>query len=197
MYVNTEQKWLSYKLGDCYYKVPTFGRIFKIIDFGRSIFEYRGQRFASDSFQKGEDAAGQYNCAPFLNTNKPELLPNRSFDLCRLGCSLFDYFFQNVGESLESDLSPLEKLVVGWCTDSSGKNLLYKNNGEDRYPGFKLYKMIARKALNLEPERVIVTEPVFAQYRTTRKQATKTKVYDLDSGPDLARHNDARSPAHL
>lgn len=182
---STDKQWLYYKLGDTYYKVPTFGRIFKIIDFGRSVFEYQGERFASDSFQKGEDASGQYNCAPFLNPNKPQLLPNRSFDLCRLGCSLFDYFFQNVDESLEEDLSPLEKLVVRWCTDGSGKNILYRSTGEERYPGFKLYKMISRKAAQLEPERVISTEPVFAQYRTARKQAIKKQVYDLDAGPRL------------
>lgn len=196
MYKHTDQKWIHYKLGGIYYKVPTFGRIFKIIDFGRSIFDYHGQRFASDSFQKGEDAAGQYNCTPFLNPNKPELLPNRSFDLCRLGCSLFDYFFQNVRESQEDELSPLEALIVKWCTDSSGKNLLYKSNGEDRYPGFKLYRMIARRASNLEPERMLCNEVVFTQFTTTRKRIANRRIFDLDAGPYLSCSVKSRNPVH-
>lgn len=195
MYSNTESKYLFYKFGGRHYRVPTYGRIFKIIDFGRCIFEYRGQRFASDSFEKGEDAAGQYNCSPFLDHTKPELLPNRSFDLCRLGCSLFDYFFQSVDESREP-ATPLEKFIVRLCTDGGGKNLLYKSDGEERYPGFKLYKMISRRCEGLEPERVILTEPIFKQYLSSRKQLGKKTSYDLDSGPRLSQDIQIRTQAH-
>ena len=33
---------------------------------------------------------------PYFNENKPRLEPNYSFDLCRLGCSLFDYFIDDL-----------------------------------------------------------------------------------------------------
>ena len=36
--------------------------------------------------------------------------------------------------------------------DDNGKNILYKKNGEERYPNFKLYKMIARIVHNHTPE---------------------------------------------
>ena len=38
MYNKTEKKYIYYHYNKKYYKVPTFGRIFKIIDFGRSIY---------------------------------------------------------------------------------------------------------------------------------------------------------------
>ena len=184
MYIPTDKTFLCYKIGGRHYKVPTFGRIFKIIDFGRSIFEYEGQRFCSDSFQKGEDAAGQYNCAPFRDDSKPELVPNMSFDLCRLGCSLFDYFLPSVPESSDQ-CSPIETLIAGWCCDAQGKNVLYKSNGDERYPGFKLYKMIARRVAGLEPIKVLEHEPVFAQFVCSRKKLGRLNIYNLDSTPSL------------
>ena len=33
------------------------------------------------------------------------------------------------------------------------KNILYKTNGEERYPDFKLYKMIVRNVHNHLPEK--------------------------------------------
>ena len=40
--------------------------------------------------------------------------------------------------------NPVARIIVEWCIDDNGINVLYKNNGTDRYPDFKLYKMIAR-----------------------------------------------------
>jgi hypothetical protein len=36
--------------------------------------------------------------------------------------------------------------------DDKGKNILYTSDGEERYPNFKLYKMIARTVHNHTPE---------------------------------------------
>jgi hypothetical protein len=36
------------------------------------------------------------------------------------------------------------RIIVEWCLDDNGINVLYKNSGAERYPDFKLYKMIAR-----------------------------------------------------
>jgi len=50
MYVNTDVEYLYYCYKFTYYRVPTYGRIFKIIDFGRSIYKFQGKTFCSDSF---------------------------------------------------------------------------------------------------------------------------------------------------
>lgn len=154
MYNQTDKKYLYYCYKKKYYKVPTFGRIFKIIDFGRSIFKFDGKVFCSDSFQPGGDAATQYNTEPYFNENKPRLEPNYSFDLCRLACSIFDYVIDDFEEM--NDLSkiedPIKRLIFEWCLDDKGINMLYKNNGVERYPEFKLYKMIARCVHNHTPQ---------------------------------------------
>ena len=59
MYQKTDKKYLYYKYESRYYKVPTFGRLVKIIDFGRAIYQFKGNLICSDSFNKNEDAATQ------------------------------------------------------------------------------------------------------------------------------------------
>ena len=154
MYIQTNKKFIYYCYKKKYYKVPTFGRLFKIIDFGRSIYKFNGKIFCSDSFQIGGDAATQYNTEPYLNDKKPRLEPNYSFDLCRLACSIFDYLVDDIEEvkDLNKCKDPIKRLIVEWCLDDKGINMLYKNNGTDRYPDFKLYKMIARCVHNHTPQ---------------------------------------------
>ena len=145
MYIPTNRKFLYYTYKKKTYKVPTFGKIYKIIDFGRAIYKLNGKVFCSDSFQTGGDAATQYNTEPYFNEKKPRLDPNFSFDLCRLACSIFDYLVVDFDMIKNiNDCSPLVQLIVEWCIDDNGVNVLYKNNGVERYPDFKLYKMIAR-----------------------------------------------------
>lgn len=145
MYNKTDKKFLYYKFNNKYYKVPTYGRIYKIIDFGRGIYKFGGKQFCSDCFKTGEDAATQYNFEPYFNDKKPRLDPNSSFDLCRLACSIWDYLIDDMDEISNLDeCPPLVRLIVDWCLDDNGVNILYKNNGQERYPDFKLYKMIAR-----------------------------------------------------
>jgi hypothetical protein len=154
MYNNTERKYIYYCYKKKFYKVPTYGRIFKIIDFGRSIYKFDGKLFCSDSFQIGGDAATQYNTEPYFNDKKPRLEPNFSFDLCRLACSIFDYVIDDFEKM--KDLSkiddPIKRLIFEWCLDDKGINMLYKNNGVERYPDFKLYKMISRCVHNHTPQ---------------------------------------------
>jgi len=145
MYNTTEIKYLYYFYNNKYYKVPTFGRIFKIIDFGRSIYKYHGKIFCSDSFKKNGDASGQYNTEPYFNDSKPRIETNYSFDLTRLACSIFDYLVEDLDEIKDIDkCEPYVKLIVEWCLDDTGLNVIYKKNGDERYPDFKLYKMISR-----------------------------------------------------
>ncbi len=153
MYNPTEKKHLYYCYNGTYYKVPTYGRIYKVIDFGRGIYRYGNKQFCSDCFKNGEDAATQYNIEPYFNSKKPRLEPNYSFDLCRLACSIFDYIIEDMDQISDFDeCTPLVRLIVEWCLDDNGINILYKNNGQERYPDFKLYKMIARYVHNHTPQ---------------------------------------------
>lgn len=158
MYVDTPDEYVYYTHNNVHYKVPTYGRIYKIIDFGRAIYTFEGKRFVSDSFHPDGDAATQYNMEPFLDATKPVLEPNYSFDLCRLACSMLDII---------PDDTPVYELVEEWCLDDKKRNVLYKKNGEERYPDFKLYKMIARTVHAHTPEAQL-TKPIFKAYITKK-----------------------------
>ena len=111
MYVETKKQYLYYRSDKVLYKVPTYGKIYKIIDFGRSIYKFKGNLMCSDSYHPKGDAATQYNFEPYFNPNKPRLEPNMSFDLCRLGCSLFDHFVDSI-ENKNKIKNPIAKLII-------------------------------------------------------------------------------------
>lgn len=184
MYNKTDKKFLYYCYNKTIYKVPTFGRIFKIIDFGRSIYKYDGKLFFSDSFKNGGDAATQYNMEPFFNDKKPRLEPNFSFDLCRLACSIFDYVIEDLSEIQNLDkCSAIQQLIVEWCLDDKGINVLYKMNGDDRYPDFKLYKMIARCVHNHTPQAQLEREE-FKKYIYSKSDVPKDMM-NIDKIPEI------------
>ena len=207
MFIHTDLAFLKYKYRNHIYCVPTYGRIFKIIDYGRSIYKYSKLCFCSDSFAPGGDASTQYNCEPFFKSSKPRLNPNMSFDLCRLGCSIFDFLFDdNDMDTVVND--DLKRTIQRWCTDDDGKNVLYKRNGSERYPGFKLYKMIARTVHQHTPESQLTdswfkifneNDSKHAEYMKSHQdfyksedklcisQLVKTShIMDIDSYPEYA-----------
>ena len=185
MFVSTPKKYIYYKRNSQYYRVPTFGKIYKIIDFGRSIYSFKGKQFCSDSYASWGDAATLYNFGPFHDEKKPEVKPNKSFDLCRLGCSMFEYL--NIGglePPKETDTSA-RAMMLRWVLDDNGKNMLFKKNGIERYPEFKLYKMIARKVHNHSPIEAI-EDKSFSDFKTIRKNIPKKPyLINLDNIPVL------------
>jgi len=180
MYCETDKKYLYYKINHIYYKVPTFGKLFKIIDFGRAIYKFRGQLLCSDSYHPDGDAATQYNCEPYFNNKKPRLEPNMSFDLCRLGCALYDYL-------IDEPHTKIVQIMLNWITDDKGRNILYKKNGDERYPDFKLYKMIAR-TVNKHIPADVLSNAYFDKFIIPKKEiknvsASSDALMDLDVIP--------------
>jgi hypothetical protein len=184
MFNDTTKAFLFYKFGNSYYKVPTFGRIAKIIDFGRSIYTYNEMVMCSDSFKPGADASTQYNTEPYYNADKPRIDPNFSFDLCRLACSIYD----DIEDEMESEPdNRVMGIIKEWCMDDSGRNVLYKSNGDERYPSFKLYKMIARHVHRHTPEAQL-HRPEFSRYVVKKKDIASKymgHVMDIDKFPVL------------
>jgi hypothetical protein len=154
MYVPTERTHLTYCYQGVYYKVPTYGKLYKIIDYGRSIYTFQGNRFVSDSFHPEGDAATQYNMEPYFDCNAPPLDANPSFDLCRLACSILEGY-----EEEEEIFRVLEE----WSQDDKGESVLFKD-GMERYPDFELYRMITRTVHNHTPIAQL-DRPIFKQFR--------------------------------
>ena len=122
-----------------------------------------------------------------MNPKKPRLEPNPSFDLCRLACSLFDYFIEDIRDVDDYNATLKESriacIVNEWLKDDKGRNVLYKKNGDERYLEFKLYKMIARTVHNAVPHEQL-NKPVFAHFAIPRKQIKgKPHIMDIDALP--------------
>jgi hypothetical protein len=153
MYVPTDREYFYYGVGGKTYRVPTYGKLIKIIDFDRATFSVKlpkmkeSKFFMSDQFHQEEEAGGQYNIAPYYNAKYPEVKPNPSFDLVRLATSMFFDCFP-YGPSEEYNGNPLYTMLMSWLTLPDGRSILFKNAAEgdlsERYRGFQLYKAIAR-----------------------------------------------------
>ena len=155
-----------------------------MIDYGRSIYKCNGNIFCSDSFQGGNDASTQYNTEPYFNDSKPRLDPNYSFDLCRLACSLYDFIVDDLED--EKDIKDLNKceshvrIICEWCLDDNNINVLYKTNGAERYPGFKLYKMISRYVHKHIPKSQLERKE-FARFIVSKSNVQRgQKVINID-----------------
>ena len=77
-------------------------------------------------------------------------------------------------------------MIVNWCKDDKGRNVLYKSNGEERYPDFKLYKMIARTVHSHTPA-LVLRESLFKKFVVGRKTINKSqRIMNLDTLPCYA-----------
>lgn len=176
----TDSPYLFYKTNDgvCF-QVPTFGKIFRIIDFGRAIFRLNKQIVFSDDFKEGNDAAEQFNFGELYEPSEPEVYPNPSFDLCRFTVSVFESLFPESppvkkGGSIlskEPDLvmheteSDLYNMLWSWLLCDDGHNVLMDPDGSERYPDFDLYKVISREVHTAIPAEQI-RKPVFQCFQT-------------------------------
>ena len=60
--------------------------------------------------------------------------------------------------------------------------MLYKNNGDDRYPDFKLYKMIARCVHNHTPQAQLL-RPEFKKFAMFNVEPPIEQLIDIDKIP--------------
>ena len=196
MWTGTGETHLYYHVqgsvgGDRFYRVPTYGRIMKIIDFGRATFRppMTGKDhhlWMPDAFAPHADAGGQYNCGAYFEQGKPKVQPNKSFDLTRMAVAMLETLWprathqpapveprrtltREAGHTQPETVSPLWNLLWIWLTDKAGRNILRNPDGSERYPNFDLYCAIARDAENAVPGQQL-TLPLFdGAFRCRRK----------------------------
>jgi len=211
MWMGTGETHLYYHVagavgGDRYYRVPTFGRILKIIDFGRATFRppvVSGDNrvWFPDAFAPDADAGHQYNCGPYFVQGEPKVLPNKSFDLCRLAVAMLDTLWpepvplveprkvmtKEPGRTQHETKSALWNLLWLWLTDKHGKNMLFDAAGRERYPQFDLYCAIARDVQNAVPAQQL-TLPLFdGAFRYRRKDIpAEAHIWKLQAIPGKA-----------
>ena len=187
----TDKKFLFYTTKDgVMWKVPTYGKIFSIIDFGRAIFRLGKRNIISDDHWPDQDASDQYNFGPFYDPKQPVCKPNMSFDLCRLSVSLIDGLFEEVppkgkGKKLMSKdgswkvyetKSELYNLLWSWTVDDEGRTIYEDKDGNEKYEGFDLYIRVAHDVHSAVPREQLV-KPIFDSFRFTG--TTDEKMYSL------------------
>jgi hypothetical protein len=189
----TDQQWLHYISRDgTVWKVPTFGKIMCLIDFGRSVYRVGEQWFVSDDYDMGGDAEGQYVFGNLLKGGKP-IYPNPSFDLCRYAVSVIDALYPEQpaekpdGAILSQEglwkvnetVSPFWNLLWSWLIDDNGNNVLREEYGEERFPDFDLYQHISEKVTNCKPQDQIRKE-IFSGFQIARDSiGADVKLYPL------------------
>ena len=178
LWIPTDKEFLYYKTNDGRkWKVPTYGKLFRIIDFGRAIFTHNGTLCISDDYWPENEAGTQYNFGPFYNPKEPRAYPNPSFDLCRLSVSIIEALFMETpankedGEIISSEdgriqretISELFNVMWSWLIDDDGRNVLWDTNQSERYPGFDLYCVIAQKVKGAVPSEQL-DRPLFTKF---------------------------------
>jgi hypothetical protein len=173
--------------------VPTYGKIFSIIDFGRSIFRLGKHLWVSDDHWPDQDAGEQYNFGPFFDHNQPKVPPNPSFDLCRLAVSLIDGLFDEAPPKKKGKvpimsedgswkkyetISPLYNLLWNWTVNKDGNTIYADENGDEKYEGFELYIRIAHDVNNAVPKDQI-HKPIFKQFKWKQKVSEDETIYSI------------------
>ena len=179
VWITTEESWLFYKnRSGTVWRIPTYGRIFRIIDFGRSIFRIKDKWFVSDDYNYGGDAEGQYNFECTKNGRSRKIYPNPSFDLCRYAVSVMDALFPEMpAEKLDGPIlskegdwiihetdSPLWNLLWTWLLDKDGRNVLREEDKTERFPDFDLYSHITENVFGAKPQDQI-THSAFSSFK--------------------------------
>jgi hypothetical protein len=159
------------------WSIPTFGYVFKIIDFGRAIFTNGGYTVISSDYNDGHFACGMYNFGPIQDDAFAVVRPNKSFDLCRLSCSVLRGLYPSNPPSIlkgavitkeknwevRETSHPLFNMLWGWLKNKLGHNILEEESGVEKYPGFDLYTTIASTANNAIPSEQL-SKPLFQTF---------------------------------
>ena len=171
MYIKTDKLYIYYKFNNIYYKVPTHGYIFKIIDFGRAIFTFHKKTFFNDTFYKHGEAGGQYTYPKQVDfikiINDNDIInPNYNFDLCRLSMTILEELNMN---NYSDDLIQFLQ------------NICLNNNNEsfsDMEDNFSLYIKIAKTACNSLPHKIIFNK-IFNNYRIKKKLFPRKSYFTI------------------
>ena len=157
MFKSTPTKFLYFQVNSNYYRIPTYGKITKIIDFARGTFKFGDRWVFSDQFKEDNDAYGQYDYPIDGTLKNCEHKPNPSFDLVRLGTTVI--------QRLE-ELPKVREFVEQITLDDTGTSLCYD---EDT---FQLYIDIAHNCHNAIPIQVM-ERPEFEIFKINKNKLPK------------------------
>ena len=142
MGLKTNRKYIKFQVDEQIYKVPTYGYVVKIIDFGRSTFRLDGKLIMSDVFDKDSEAGGQYS---------GNLNPSAAFDLSRFACSFFEDLEDDEIETVLK--TNIGKLLMSWTVSDCEKINFLDIEGFDLY--LEISRNFRKKTANHEIDNQI------------------------------------------
>ena len=164
MFKTIKEDYKYYQYQNTYFKVPTFGRETKVIDFARAILKVNGKTYFSDVFKKEGDAGGQYN---YLQ-NQSNKKYNFSFDLARLGTTIAEFLNDS------SEKEELFNLITEWTTNKDGDSFLEMEDD------FSLYVSICETANKAVPRNQL-TKDIFKLFVIDKNKIPESKkIYVLE-----------------
>ena len=142
MYNYTKEKYIYYEYNNKIYRIKTYNKILKIIDWGRATYKFNNYEGKNNVYNSNGVAFGQYIFNRINNKGKKEIYSNPSTDLVILGSNLIkQHLFPKKGN--------LSKLVKHWL---KYKNSSINNIEEDT---FSIYSIAAKFCENAIPIKQI------------------------------------------
>ena len=136
MFCKTDIEYFYYVIDNQIYRVPTYGRIVKIIDFARATYTLGNTIIFPNVFEENGDAEGQYDIPRNNKWNDEDIKPNPSFDLARLSTTLVEFVDENI---------EMMNLLLEWTKLDDGNTILFEEDS------FELYCLIAKECHNAIP----------------------------------------------
>tara|TARA_B100000787_G_scaffold167740_1_gene155081 strand:+ start:1011 stop:2558 length:1548 start_codon:yes stop_codon:yes gene_type:complete len=154
MFAPTDKQFMYFEVNNVSYKIPTFGKVTKIIDFGRATFTHDKTLYFSSTFDTNGDAEGQYDYPTHDSLHNCKVKPNKSFDLARLATTIIEHFEPN---------SKIFNLLKTWMTDKYNHFII------DDEDDFDLYIKIAKDIKNAIPLKQM-SKPIFKRFIINKKK---------------------------
>ena len=133
MFKPTKLEYLYYQIQNKYFALPTFGKIIKIIDWGRCTYDFNGFTTNNNIFFTDGNAFGHYIYPRINQSGKPsQNAYNDSGDLVIFGMSIFN-------EPNFAKIGVLYDFVKSWFIDKSGKFRMMDSSSFEFYQSLYLF----------------------------------------------------------
>lgn len=167
LYKHTNKEYLYYFINNKYYKIPTFNRIYIIIDWERAIFKYNDIFYYNNVFLSNNDCSGQYYYDTYNSSNKKLKLPNYSFDITFLISSIMNFYEEETNLELHKDIF---NYFIDLLIDKNGIIINYNNQS------FSLYEYISNNSINGIPKNRL-NDSIFKKFKTLKKNINDNIYY--------------------
>jgi hypothetical protein len=174
----TDKEYLYYKIDDKYYKVPTYGYILKIIDFGRSCIKFNDRWIISNHYKKNGEAYSIYTypnkhgkyTKNIKSIMKKVYKPHCGVDLVRLFTTMVEY--------LTNNNKNVHQFIYEWSYDDNKKV-----NMMDEDTDFDIYVKISHTCHNTTPYNFLTQSNYFTNYVIDYETIKDNYVYNYNDVP--------------